>query len=151
MPDIEITLNKMSIEDCPKVYGIERICFPSTSWRQEDFEAAIDAPDQCYIVAKVANTLVGFVALYIMQDCGDIVNIAVHPAWQKKGIGNALLCTLLKLETVKGLSHITLEVRKSNRRAIALYEAYDFRQIGVREGYYANPTEDACIMQRKSR
>ena len=47
------------------------------------------------------------------------------------------------------LAFLTLEVRKSNAPAIALYEKYGFQQAGLRPGYYQNPREDAVIMTRE--
>ena len=43
---------------------------------------------------------------------------------------------------------ISLEVRKSNEPAIALYKSFGFEQNGLRKNYYKNPTEDALIMTK---
>ena len=42
--------------------------------------------------------------------------------------------------------HFTLEVRKSNEKAIRLYERLGFENVGVRPGFYTSPKEDAVIM-----
>ena len=41
---------------------------------------------------------------------------------------------------------MTLEVRQSNAVAIKLYLKMGFTLLGVRKGYYSNPTEDADVM-----
>jgi ribosomal-protein-alanine N-acetyltransferase len=41
---------------------------------------------------------------------------------------------------------ILLEVRRSNRAAIALYRAHGFTAIGIRRGYYSDTSEDAVEM-----
>ena len=41
---------------------------------------------------------------------------------------------------------MTLEVRKSNAPARALYERFGFETLGERKSYYINPREDAVIM-----
>ena len=46
------------------------------------------------------------------------------------------------------INTITLEVRVSNKVAIALYEKYGFKKISVREKYYEN-VEDAYVMQKE--
>jgi len=46
----------------------------------------------------------------------------------------------------KGAQSVILEVRRSNRAAIALYEKFGFRQAAVRKNYYENPEEDALLM-----
>ena len=43
----------------------------------------------------------------------------------------------------------TLEVRRSNEVARALYESFGFSVAGVRRGYYTNPPEDALILWRE--
>lgn len=149
MSDAEITIGNMCSEDCAQVYAIENFCFSDSSWKQEDFAAALSAPEQYYVVAKTMGRVVGFGALYIMVDCGDLVNIAVHPDWQGRGIAHMLMQALLAEGANRGLTCITLEVRMSNEAAIHLYEKYGFQNISIRKQYYRNPIEDACIMQKE--
>ena len=44
------------------------------------------------------------------------------------------------------MESVTLEVRKSNLLAQALYEKYRFLKVGVRKRYYSDNHEDAIIM-----
>ena len=46
----------------------------------------------------------------------------------------------------EGALPFTLEVRVSNRQAIAMYEQFGFRSAGVRPRYYHDNGEDALIM-----
>jgi len=48
----------------------------------------------------------------------------------------------------EGAPNATLEVRRSNRAALALYERLGFRTTAVRADYYAEPVEDALILWR---
>ena len=41
------------------------------------------------------------------------------------------------------LKHLFLEVRRSNVRAIEMYEARGFQVVGIRRSYYTRPVEDA--------
>jgi ribosomal-protein-alanine N-acetyltransferase len=45
-----------------------------------------------------------------------------------------------------GARRATLEVRRSNAAAIALYERLGFRVCAVRPRYYSRPDEDALIL-----
>ena len=75
-----------------------------------------------------------------------ITNIAVSPACRRSHIGEALLTTIID-ECYRNMAkYITLEVRVSNKPAIALYEKYGFKSLGVRKGYYQDNNEDALIM-----
>jgi ribosomal-protein-alanine N-acetyltransferase len=74
------------------------------------------------------------------------MNVAVGPEDRRKGTGRALLTALL--ERLEDDAQITLEVRRTNAGAIALYESFGFRAAGVRRRYYQDNGEDALILWR---
>ena len=77
------------------------------------------------------------------------MNIAVDPGLRRKGIATALLSALLeRIDDGSGSAQLTLEVRPTNRSAIALYERFGFRSAGTRPRYYQDNGEDALIMWR---
>ena len=65
---------------------------------------------------------------------------------RRRGIASALMEKLVRLAGKEGLLLMTLEVRKSNAPARALYERFGFEALGERKSYYINPREDAVIM-----
>jgi ribosomal-protein-alanine N-acetyltransferase len=75
-----------------------------------------------------------------------VMNVAVDPDRRRRGIATALIAALL--DRIGGDVQVTLEVRRSNGGAIALYERFGFRSAGVRPRYYADNGEDAVIMWR---
>jgi ribosomal-protein-alanine N-acetyltransferase len=75
------------------------------------------------------------------------MNIAVDPDRRRNGIATALITALLR-EVSERDSQVTLEVRRSNTGAVALYERFGFRSAGVRRRYYQDNGEDAVIMWR---
>ena len=79
-------------------------------------------------------------------DEGYIGNVAVRPAFRRRGIADALLDALETLGRERELSFLTLEVRAGNAPAIALYEKNGYAQTGRRPGYYDHPKEDAILM-----
>lgn len=143
-----ISIRPMKREDCKGAYEIEMLSFPDTSWTLEDFYDSLTVESQYYFVAEKEGKIAGFAALYIMADCGDLVNIAVHPAFRRQGISCMLMEMLLETARDLALENITLEVRESNEAAIHLYLKYGFEKISTRKGYYRNPVEDADIMQK---
>jgi ribosomal-protein-alanine N-acetyltransferase len=58
---------------------------------------------------------------------------------------------VLERADAEGASDATLEVRRSNRPALTLYEALGFRTTAVRVDYYRDPVEDALILWRTGR
>ena len=76
----------------------------------------------------------------------QINNIAVHPGFRGMGIGEHVLRQVIEQVKFRGARLITLEVRPSNRAALALYKKLGFRLLGIRKGYYAIPSEDALVL-----
>jgi len=77
-----------------------------------------------------------------------ITLLAVELDYQRQGLGQTLLCCLLKAAHDRGLERATLEVRVSNQAAIALYEKFGFQTAGRRKRYYAETGEDALVLWR---
>ena len=97
-------------------------------------------------MAETEDKIVGYIGMYQVLEEGDITNVAVHEKYQRKGIGNALVSTLLKEASKQMIQEVTLEVRVSNQSAIRLYEKNGFVAEGRRKNYYDKPREDAVIM-----
>jgi ribosomal-protein-alanine N-acetyltransferase len=74
--------------------------------------------------------------------------MAVAGPWQKQGIGGRLLSAGLLWCRAQAAARVFLEVRESNRAAIALYERAGFSVVGNRPGYYREPLEDGLQMRK---
>ena len=131
------------------LYQIETACF-SDPWRPEDFLSAADTPGQVFFAARDCTTgeVIGFGGLWHILDEGDVLNLAVLPAYRRRGIGRALLNALCGYADTHGIAMLFLEVRCGNAAAIALYRAFGFTPYGTRAAYYKNPREDAVLMRR---
>jgi ribosomal-protein-alanine N-acetyltransferase len=100
--------------------------------------------DHEFLVAEQGDLLAGFLVWrHTTHDEIEILNIAVAPAFRRRGIAKALLDGLPKAE-------VFLEVRESNAAARGLYQAVGFREVGLRRGYYQNPSEGAVVMRLQS-
>ena len=92
-------------------------------------------------------SLIGYAGFWMMVDEAHISTIAVATEWRGRGLGKVLLLNLL-LEAYRSEAiMVTLEVRKSNITAQALYQAFEFEVVGGRKRYYQGK-EDALIMTR---
>jgi ribosomal protein S18 acetylase RimI-like enzyme len=98
------------------------------------------------------DRIVGFAAFSAIMTAGagesTLENMAVAEAWQRQGIGRRLLAAGLLWCRAHASEIVFLEVRKSNRAAIALYERAGFSAVGNRPGYYREPAEDGLQMQK---
>jgi ribosomal-protein-alanine N-acetyltransferase len=90
--------------------------------------------------------IVGFAGIWVMADESHITNIAVRGRYQRQGIGELLLNSIIDLSAQMKANVVTLEVRVSNKAAQRLYQKYGFIEVGVRPGYYTDNREDALLM-----
>ena len=94
------------------------------------------------------GTVVGYAGLFLTPDGGEITGLAVLPDHRARGLGRALLQTLIDEAERLGLPALRLEVRESNLPARRLYESLGFLVDGRRRRYYRRPAEDAILMSR---
>ncbi|MEB3278268.1 MAG: ribosomal protein S18-alanine N-acetyltransferase [Lyngbya sp.] len=92
--------------------------------------------------------LVGVGCLWAILEEAHITLLLIHPDYQGRGLGQALLYALLKSAWHRQLERATLEVRVSNHSAKALYRKFGFQEAGRRRHYYPDTGEDALILWR---
>ncbi len=85
-------------------------------------------------------------ALSPAAEC-EVESILVHPEARRIGIARHLLAAGMEWCCQQHAEILRLEVRRSNRAAIGLYEQAGFITTGARPGYYQQPEEDAMLMQ----
>jgi ribosomal-protein-alanine N-acetyltransferase len=90
--------------------------------------------------------IIGFAGIWVLVDEAHITNLAVSQTYQRQGIGELLLISIIDLAGELNASMMTLEVRASNLAAQSLYTKYGFLRVGVRRGYYLDNREDGVIM-----
>ncbi len=148
--DTFVRVTRMTMEDLPGALRVESACFRD-AWSEAVYHATLLLPYVRYLAARSPEgEIVGTIGLRLIAGEGEITNVAVLPAWRGRGIAGQLLREALRIGTEEGTEAFTLEVRASNRPAIALYEHAGFRTEGVRRGFYENPAEDALIMWNRA-
>lgn len=132
------------------VYNLSKKCF-STPWSLDSITNELNNSLAKYIIAEdlETNEVIGFVGAWIIAGEGDITNIAVSPNYRKHGIASNLLLNLFKLCQKLNCNDITLEVRESNIPAQNLYKKFNFKEEGIRKGYYSDNNENAIIMWKR--
>ena len=96
-----------------------------------------------YFIVEIKKTPVGYIGIRIVDDHAEIINVAVLSAYQNQGYGTFLFEEVLTLMTQYGVRGMSLEVRRSNERAIRFYQKFGFEQTRLRPNYYQN--EDALV------
>ena len=147
MTQSEITVRPMAEADLKAILTIEERCFPDP-WSEGIFRSAL-VDELCFwLVAETGGALAGYAGMQSVLDEGYIDNVAVDPAFRRRGVASALLEGMIREARQRKLRFLSLEVRAGNEGAIALYAAHGFQRVGRRRGYYLRPPEDALIMTK---
>lgn len=141
-------IRMMCSADIPQLVELEKLCF-SDPWSEAAFLYELSNPLSLWLVAAQGDVVAGYIGSQTVMGESDMMNVAVAPAFRRKGIAESLVLQLIQKLSQGGSNSLTLEVRKSNAPAISLYEKLGFVQIGCRPRYYRNPKEDALIMRKE--
>jgi ribosomal-protein-alanine N-acetyltransferase len=149
MVALMVDIRDLQLRELGAVERIERRAYP-TPWSRAMFAGELVKPSSVCLGAFEAerNRLVGYLIVARYVDAWHVMNIAVDPGYQRRGIATLLLGRLFQRTAGDARRGYTLEVRVSNAGAIDLYEKLGFRARGVRRGYYTDNHEDALIMWR---
>lgn len=138
------------MEPChvPQVAALEQVCF-SSPWSENSIAGELSNPLSLWLVAIEDGQLAGYVGSQSVMGESDMMNLAVDPAFRRRGAGRALVLALVEHLAQKGNHCLSLEVRASNAPALALYQGLGFAQVGRRPNYYRNPKEDGLILRKE--
>ena len=138
---------QMTAADLDAVIAIENAIYPYP-WTRGNFRDSLAAGYHCWMV-ECGGGEVGYTVVMVAAGEAYLLNLSVARTWQRRGLGRELLNFVLKLVHKHGADKILLEVRPSNRAAIALYSSAGFTETAVRRGYYPAGCgrEDAIVLQ----
>ncbi len=143
-----IDMRPLELADLDAIELIEKASYPAP-WSRAMFASELAKPSSISLAAVVEDDrLVGYLVLSRFVDAWHVMNLAVDPAWRRRGVASLLLERLFEITRGDSRRGYTLEVRVSNHAAISLYERFGFRSKGIRRGYYTDNREDALIMWR---
>jgi [ribosomal protein S18]-alanine N-acetyltransferase len=151
LPPEPFVLRAISLSDLPAVREIDRLSFPTPA-RSGLFEHELRQNNLAHyqvlgvVGDKLSADVIGFAGFWLIADEIHISSIATHPQWRGRGLGELLLLNLLFLSYEHPANMVTLEVRRSNDAAQALYRKYLFEEVGTRPRYYRDTGEDALLM-----
>ena len=127
--------------DYPAIARIQYRCPETAQWPLGDYSGFP------LLLALIENKPAGFCSWrQTAADEAEILNLAVDPAFRRRGIASALLSTVC--EQARGT--IFLEVAEPNSPAIAHYQKLGWEQTGIRAGYYNHGSVNAVVMKKCS-
>lgn len=139
---------EMNCSHVPAIAALEKECF-SDPWSEKSIATELENPLSLWFVAMDGSRVCGYVGSQTVLGESDMMNLAVSGDYRRRGIGEQLICRLIRELAERGSHILCLEVRASNEPAIKLYEKLGFSIVGKRPGYYKHPREDALIMRKE--
>lgn len=141
-------IRTMTTADLMAVMEVERQCYPHP-WTAGIMRDCLRVGYSCWVYER-GGIIDGYAILSVAAGEGHLLNLCVRPDSRSQGIGRKLLQHIIVTAQRLGADTLFLEVRPSNRHALALYEKLDFGEVGMRKAYYParEGREDAIIMAR---
>ena len=141
----DISLVRLTEAYINEMMEIENLSFTAPWSRDSYLHDLKENPWAYYSGCLYQGRLIGYAGVWQIIDEGHISNVAVHPDFRGRCVGELLLRDIFCFCVKHGICRVTLEVRKSNLSAQKLYERLGFRCVGLRPKYYTDNNEDACI------
>lgn len=137
----------MSIQQLADVLVVERRAY-EFPWTETILKDCLKAGYSAWVLVGADGCLAGHALMSMAVDEAHVLNLCVDPSQQRQGLGLMLLNHLMKIARAANASIVLLEVRKSNKAALKLYEGVGFQRIGVRKAYYPakDGREDALVL-----
>ena len=148
-----VFLERAVAADAPALAALDAVCFSHPWTPAQVAEEVAGGPPGAVLVLRGLGrdgrvALCAACAYRVVLDEMEILDLAVHPAWRRRGLARALVCLAFRRASAAGARTALLEVRAGNREALRLYESLGFVRHGLRRQYYSEPVEDAVLLRR---
>ncbi len=121
-----------------RILAIEQVAFPSETYTREIFQDLYRDCGGFFFVVKYSRVIAGYMVTCVNEDRAEIISLAVHPSYRRRGGAKALMAHTLTALARRRVRQVHLMVRTENHQAIAFYESFGF----VRQRRVANYYED---------
>jgi ribosomal-protein-alanine N-acetyltransferase len=147
-----VQIRPMTAADLTRVMEIAASLPEAPQWPEAAYLTALNPESTPSRIALVASgpppeSVQGFTVARLLPPQAELESIAVAAGSQRLGLGRLLFGALVNDLRAEGVLEIVLEVRASNRPALAFYRSEGFGQTGLRRAYYVDPIEDAVLMR----
>jgi ribosomal-protein-alanine N-acetyltransferase len=153
MPDVPFRIVSATAGMLSEIVQLEEACF-SAPWTRKMLEAELTGNQFAHFrvavgceEGKTTESILGYHCFWIVFEELRVMNLAVRATRRRAGIGRALALEAVRVGVGLAATRAMLEVRASNEAAQGLYRTLGFVPVSTRRRYYANPTEDAVIME----
>ena len=144
--EVCVHIRWMIRRDMGEVVSIENSCFESP-WCETDFIHVLRQRNCIGMVAEYNESLVGYMVYELHKGQLQVLNFAVHPQFQRAGIGRLMVGKLASKLSHQRRRRIRLHVRETNVAAQLFFRAMQFRAISIVHDFYFDTCEDAYLME----
>ncbi len=136
-----------SLKDIAGMAALETAEPMGSQWSAKQLQENLKKQDASTLALEVEGQLAGHAVAWWIAGELEVMTLVISPVFRRQGLGQRLLKALLN---ARSHQNAFLELRKSNKAALRLYEQAGFETVGHRKSYYRDG-EEALIMRRKNR
>jgi len=120
------------------------------TWTPERVARSLRHPETLVLTARDAEHLAGFAIMQLGDERAHLSLLAVHPDYQRQGVGRRMLEWLTASALTAGIASVRLELRETNLAARRFYLALGYAETARIPAYYSG-VETAVRMLREIR
>lgn len=151
----KVLIRRARAADVSCLVAMENRCFRAHRLRRPDFAYHLRNRSSILFVAEVSHLVVGYTAGIIYHGSKNriakLYSMAVLADWRRKRVGSLMLKSFEKESAKRNAQSITLEVRRSNRSAQALYFEFGYKIDAVLKDYYSRRSDGLRMRKDLSR
>ena len=119
-------------------------------WTRDDFAKELDSEFRRFFMVVEADSgpILGYGGYWKAGPEAQITNLVVRQESRCQGVAKRLMEFIFDCARGEECTCCTLEVRRKNAHAQALYKKLGFEIKGTRLGIYTNPVDDAVMMEK---
>lgn len=121
------------------------------AWTRAQCLGILSMPGVWLTLALLNGHAAGFALARATGEEAELLLLATEPTVRRRGVGGALLRSIIEEARSRRVAKLFLEVRAGNP-AIALYDRLGFTKVGERKGYYRGASREVfdaytfCLM-----
>jgi ribosomal protein S18 acetylase RimI-like enzyme len=123
-----LTIRSMRFDEFAEIEGLDKLAFDPI-WRISEISLIHAYRQAAYAtVAEMDNRIVGYQISTASHHGGHLARLAVHPEYQRKGIGYNLVHDVLFRFNQRGVRSISVNTQIDNLNSLALYKKLGFQK-----------------------
>lgn len=132
---VQVHLRWMIGRDMPEVLEIEAASFESP-WDEDEFRKTQRRKNVIGMTALHGERVVGFLIYELQREALHLINLAVHPRWRRRGIGEQMVDKLKAKTGSHRRDKITLGIGEKNLGGQLFFRQQEFLATEVQRGIF---------------